>query len=84
MSDYNDLMTLLDRDDAGDISLYLLDNGIIDGTVFVIYGEDTPHEQCYCLVDWQGPHPETIAEIPDYDWVRVEDIDYLQSLIRAR
>lgn len=73
MTEYRELMTLLDSND--EITLYKLENDLFD-TAVVIYNEDEDSEQAYVLTDMQGPYPTTIDEISDYSWCRAEDVDW--------
>lgn len=73
MTEYRELMTLLDSND--EISLYKLENDLFD-TAVVIYNEDEDSEQAYVLTDMQGAYPTSIDEISDYSWCRVEDVDW--------
>ena len=73
MTDYRELMTVLDSND--EVTLYKLENDIFD-TVVAIYNEDESNEEAYVLTDMQGQYPTTIDEMSEYDWCRAEDIDW--------
>lgn len=73
MTDYRELMTVLDSND--EVTLYKLENDIFD-TVVAIYNEDEINEDAYVLTDMQGQYPTTIEEMSEYDWCRAEDVDW--------
>ena len=73
MLENRDLMTVLDETE--DEVLYLMDNDIFHTSV-IVYHEDKPDEGNFVLPDMQGPFPRTLEEAKDYDWVRLEDVDW--------
>lgn len=73
MTDYRDMMPVLDEND--EMVLFRLENDLFD-TVCILCGEGTANEQAYVLTDMQGPFPTSLDEVGDYDWVRAEDVDW--------
>lgn len=55
--------------------LYRLKNEIFD-TVVLVYNEDEPNEEIYFLTDMQGSFPETLEEVPEFDWVLSDNVDW--------
>lgn len=73
MSDYRDLMSVLDENDT--MTLYRLVNDIFD-TVVLVSNEGEPDEQTYVLADMQGAWPASLDEIGEYEWALAQDIDW--------
>jgi hypothetical protein len=73
MSDIMNNLEVLDIDD--ECTLYHMENDIFD-TAVLVYNEGTSEEQTLVLADMQGAFPQSIEEIPDYDWVNAEDVDW--------
>jgi len=73
MSDIMKDLEVLDIDD--ECTLYHMENDIFD-TAVLVYHEGTSAEQTLVLTDMQGAFPQRIEEIPDYDWVNAEDVDW--------
>ena len=74
MKEYEELMDVLDSDDAGTV-LYHLSNDLFD-TVVLVYHDGDANEEAYTLTDMQGCYPETLDEVPEYEWVLAEQIDF--------
>ena len=60
---------------AEDAVLIKISNDIFD-TVALVYHLDSDNEETYFLTDMQGAYPETFEDVPDYDWVLAEDINW--------
>jgi len=71
MTEYSDVMTILDKDGAGTV-LYHLCNDLFD-TVCLVYDDGGNDERCYLLWDMQGEYPTSLADVPDYDWIPAEE-----------
>ena len=66
-------LEILDEND--ECTLYHLENEIFD-TAVLVYNEGTNNEQVLVLTDMQGTYPESIEEIPEYDWINAEEVDF--------
>lgn len=73
MSEYADLMRVLDEND--NMTLYKLETHVFD-TVALIVNEGARDEQAYVLTDMQGRYPTSINEISEYDWVLADDVNW--------
>ena len=70
-------LEILDEND--ECTLYHLENEIFD-TAVLVYNEGTNNEQVLVLTDMQGTYPESIEEIPEYDWINAEEVDFFFCL----
>ena len=68
-------MPIIARNDEEDAVLVRLQNDLFD-TVLLVYHIDTDDEEAYALGDMQGAYPTTFEEVPEYDWYRLEDINW--------
>ena len=73
--DILDTMPIIDKNEEEDAVLIRLENEMFD-TVALVYHMDEEREEVYFLSDMQGPFPESFAEVPDYDWILAENIDW--------
>lgn len=73
MTDIMKDLEILDEND--ECTLYHLENEIFD-TAVLVYNEDMDDEQVLVLTDMQGAYPESIEEVPEYDWVNAEEVDF--------
>ena len=73
MTDIMKDLEVLDEND--ECTLYHLENEIFD-TAVLVYNEGMNDEQVLVLTDMQGAYPESIEEVPEYDWVNAEEVDF--------
>jgi len=73
MTDIMKDLEILDEND--ECTLYHLENEIFD-TAVLVYNEGMDDEQALVLTDMQGAYPESIEEVPEYDWVNAEEVDF--------
>jgi hypothetical protein len=73
MTDIMKDLEVLDEND--ECTLYHLENEIFD-TAVLVYNEGMDDEQVLVLTDMQGAYPESIEEVPEYDWVNAEEVDF--------
>ena len=73
MTDIMKDLEILDEND--ECTLYHLENEIFD-TAVLVYNEGVDDEQVLVLTDMQGAYPESIEEVPEYDWVNAEEVDF--------
>ena len=73
MADIMKDLEVLDEND--ECTLYHLENEIFD-TAVLVYNEGMDDEQVLVLTDMQGAYPESIEEVPEYDWVNAEEVDF--------
>ena len=73
MTDIMKDLEVLDEND--ECTLYHLENEIFD-TAVLVYNEGMDDEQVLVLTDMQGAYPENIEEVPEYDWVNAEEVDF--------
>ncbi len=73
MTDIMKDLEILDEND--ECTLYHLENEIFD-TAVLVYNEGMDDEQVLVLTDMQGAYPESIEEVPEYDWVNAEEVDF--------
>lgn len=73
MTDIMKDLEILDEND--ECALYHLENEIFD-TAVLVYNEGMDDEQVLVLTDMQGAYPESIEEVPEYDWANAEKVDF--------
>ena len=73
MTDIMKDLEVLDEND--ECTLYHLENEIFD-TAVLVYNDGMDDEQVLVLTDMQGAYPESIEEVPEYDWVNAEEVDF--------
>lgn len=73
MTDIMKDLEILDEND--ECTLYHLENEIFD-TAVLVYNEGMDDEQVLVLTDMQGAYPESIEEVPEYDWANAEEVDF--------
>ena len=71
---------IIARNEDEDAVLIKIQNDIFD-TVALVYHLDEKNEEIYFLTDMQaaaheGVLPETFDDVPEYDWVLAEDINW--------
>ena len=73
-TEMNDL-PIIDRNEEENAVLVRLKNDLFD-TVLLVYNIDEENEEAYALTDMQGRFPTSFDEVADYDWCRLEDINF--------
>lgn len=58
-----------------DAVLVRLKNDLFD-TVLLVYHMDEENEEAYALDDMQGKFPTSFDDVPEYNWNRLEDINW--------